>query len=113
MAKGSEVVHGDPLALAYMLFLFAAFLLVPALINRFFSSPGPPRSDSDEGGGGPPRRPLPPKPPRGGIPLGDSTPARIRLRDHSRLAQLLPARQRRRSREPERTPVRTSPPHGR
>jgi hypothetical protein len=107
MAKGSEVAHGDPLALLYMVFVFAGILFVPALISRFFSSPEPPRSDSDEGGGGPPRRPAPPRPPRGGIPLDDATPARVRLRDHRRLAQLLPSRERRPAREPARTPART------
>src|SRR4249920_2073794 len=100
MAKGSDVVRGDPLALLYTLFVFAAVLLIPAVISRFFSSPGPPRSDSDEGGGGPPRRPVPPTPPPGGIPLQDARPARARLRDHRRLAQRLPRRERRPVREP-------------
>ena len=112
MAKGTQVNQVDPLALVYMLMVFAGALFVPAIIGRFFSSPGPPRSDSDEGGGGPPRRPVPPTPPPGGIPLENAQPARVRLRDHRRLAQLLPMRQRRAPREPERSPARRSPARG-
>ncbi|HEY1568852.1 MAG TPA: hypothetical protein VGF68_17625, partial [Solirubrobacteraceae bacterium] len=51
--------------------------------------------------------PEAPKPPRGGIPLADAVPARVRLREHGRLSERLPSRQRRPSREPARRPVRT------
>ncbi len=84
-------------------------LLLPALRD----GPAPPGSDSgsDDGWGrGPRRPPRPPEPPRGGIPLPDAVQARIRLRDHGRLADHLPRRERRPAREPHRTPVRV---HGR
>jgi hypothetical protein len=104
--------HYDPLALVYMLIVFAAALLVPALIARF--SRGSSDSDGDGGdgrGGGGPRRPPPkkPGPPSGGLPLDHSQPARIRLRDGRRLGQRLPAPERRPVREPARRPGRTAP----
>ena len=37
----------------------------------------------------------------------DAVPARVRLRDHGRLSELLPGSERRPAREPQRTPVRT------
>jgi hypothetical protein len=71
-------------------------------------------SDSDPGGGwgdGPPPPDSPrPDHPRGGIPLDDAAPARIRLRGEARLADLLPTRARRPAREPERAPARTPRP---
>jgi hypothetical protein len=42
----------------------------------------------------------------GGLPLPDAVPARVRLRDHTRLADLLPTPPRRPERDPERTPRR-------
>ncbi len=85
----------------------AAALLLPALR----SGPDlPPRSDrGSDGGGGrrPPKTPTPSDPPRGGLPLPDAEPARVRLRDHRRLPDLLPHPERRPTREPEREPVRT------
>ncbi len=85
----------------------AAALLLPALR----SGPDlPPRSDrgSDDGGGRrPPKPPTPSDPPRGGLPRPDAEPARVRLRDHRRLPDLLPHPERRPTREPEREPVRT------
>ncbi len=82
----------------------AAALILPALRN----DPGlPPRNDSDDGGGHGPRRPEPPAgPPQGGLPLPDAEPASFRLRDHRRLGDLLPTRERRPAREPEREPAR-------
>ena len=66
-------------------------------------------SDGDDGWGRGPRTPdAPPTPPRGGLPLPDAVPARVRLREHGRLADRLPGHDRRPSREPERHPVRTS-----
>jgi hypothetical protein len=83
-----------------------AVLLIPALKDP----PAPNRrseGESDEGWGrGPKTPPKPPKPPRGGIPLPDATPARVRLRDHSRLAERLPRRERRQTREPTPRPIR-------
>jgi hypothetical protein len=64
--------------------------------------------DSDDGRGNKPLLPRPPSDrPRGGIPLPDAEPARVRLRDHRRLSELLPSRERRPAREPWRQPVRT------
>jgi hypothetical protein len=82
-----------------------AALLIPALKNE--QAPKR-RSDgeSDDGWGrGPKRPPSPPSPPRGGIPLPDAVPARARLRDHRRLSEQLPSRQRRPAREPVRRPA--------
>ena len=64
--------------------------------------------DSDDGWGhGPPRPPTQPSDaPRGGLPLPDAEPALIRLRDHRRLGDMLPRRERRPAREPARDPVR-------
>lgn len=85
----------------------AAALLLPALRG---TQDLPPRTDhdSDEGWGhGPPRPPSPLDLPPGGLPLPDAVPARVRLRDHRRLPELLPPHERRPAREPDRTPVRT------
>src|SRR5690348_8741169 len=82
-----------------------AVLIIPALRDP----PGPSSSDpgSDEGWGrGPKLPPKLPEPPRGGIPLPDAVPARVRLRDHRRLADFRRKRDRRPAREPQRTPVR-------
>jgi hypothetical protein len=112
MPNGSHIGNVDPLALVYTLIVFAAALLVPALIVRF--THGHSDSDGDKGdggGGGGPRRPPPkkPEPPSGGLPLDESQPARIRLRDGRRLGQRLPAPERRPVREPARRPARTAP----
>jgi hypothetical protein len=64
--------------------------------------------DSDDGRGNKPQHPRAPSGrPRGGIPLPDAEPSRVRLRDHRTLAERLPGYQRRPVREPSRTPVRT------
>jgi hypothetical protein len=83
-----------------------AVLIIPALRDGPGLPPNP-ESGSDEGGGwGPKRPPKSPDSPRGGIPLPDAVPAGVRLRDHRRLGDHLPARERRPSREPDRRPVR-------
>jgi hypothetical protein len=85
----------------------AAALLVPALRG---GPDLPPRTDrdSDDGWGhGPPSSPEPFDAPPGGLPLPDAQPTGVRLRDHRRLADLLPRRERRPAREPDREPVRT------
>jgi hypothetical protein len=112
VANESHIGHSDPLALVYMLIVFAAALLVPTLVTRF--SRGSSDSDGDGGdgrGGGGPRRPPPekPGPPSGGLPLDQSQAARIRFRDGRRLGQRLPVPARRPVREPARRPARTAP----
>jgi hypothetical protein len=82
-----------------------ALLMLPAL--RDHGSTWGSDSGSDDGWGrGPRRPPLPPTPPRGGIPLPDAEPARVRLRDHRRLADSYRSRDRRPAREPAREPHR-------
>jgi len=86
----------------------AAVLIIPALRDN--PDLPPRRSDpgSDDGWGrGPDRPPKAPDSPRGGIPLLDAVPARVRLRDHRTLREHLPRPERRPAREPGRTPVRT------
>jgi hypothetical protein len=57
--------------------------------------------EDDDGGGGGSKTPTPrPGAPTGGIPLPDSVPAGVRLRDHDRLGDKLPPRERRTIREP-------------
>lgn len=84
---------------------FAAVLIVYALRTP---PPAPPNQDwGSDGGWG--QRPVGPAPwaPDGGVPLPDAQPARVRLREHRRLAELLPRPERRPAREPVRRPVRT------
>jgi hypothetical protein len=79
-----------------------AVLLLPALRDDSTPQWGG-EGEADEGGGGgshtPPTRP---EPPIGGIPLPESAPASVRLRDHGRLGDKLPGRARRPAREPAR-----------
>lgn len=82
----------------------AAALLIPALR----SSDHPPRPEgSDDGWGNQPSPPTPPPSdkPGPGVPLPDALPARVRLRDHERLGDLVPRPERRPAREPSRQPV--------
>ncbi len=81
----------------------AVALVLPALRERPEIPPHP--NDGSDGGGGL-RRPSPETPvrPRGGVPLPDAVPARVRLREPSRLGDLRPARERRPAREPDRSP---------
>ena len=98
-----------PALLNLVILLFVIFF--PLILNRGGPPPGPSDSDSDDGWGKGPRPPrTPPDDPRGGIPLDDAVPARVRLRGHARLSDLLPARERRPTREPERRPVRQPSP---
>lgn len=95
--------------IAGLLYLVAVLVVVflPLILGRGGSPPGHSDSDSDDGWGrGPRQPPHPPSPPKGGIPLDDAEPARVRLRDGGRLADRLPARSRRPAREPHRRPVR-------
>jgi hypothetical protein len=96
--------------LAGLLYLVIVLLLVflPVLLGRGSSPPEGPDSDSDDGWGKGPGQPrIPPNAPRGGMPLPDADPARMRLRNHDRLTDHTPARDRRPAREPDRRPVRT------
>lgn len=83
----------------------AAALIFVALRGRP-DPPQPPSGESDGGGGLRPRLPRSPTRPKDGLPLPDAQPSRIRLREPGRLADRIPAHQRRPAREPERTPVR-------
>ena len=83
-------------------------LIVVAMREHDDDMRGHGETGSDDGWGNEPRRPRQPSDrPWGGIPLPDAKPSRLRLRDHRKLLDLLPRRERRPSREPERTPVRT------
>jgi hypothetical protein len=89
-----------------------AVMMIPALRDNPDSPPwwrdqGP----DDDWRRGPGETPKPPGPPRGGIPLPDAEQARVRLRDHGRLADYRPRRERRPTPEPQRRPVRTSRRH--
>lgn len=90
-------------------FGFGALLLLPCLRDERIE-PGVARREDDEGGGGGSDRlrPASPRGPRGGgIPLPDAVPARVRLRDRDRLADLLPGFERRPAHAPapSRTPA--------
>lgn len=86
--------------------------VVTALLVMFLRSDttrtwSPPDDGDGGGGGGGNDRLGPwvkPGPGGGGLPLPDAIPARVRLRDHTRLADLLPAPTRRPQREPGRGP---------
>ncbi len=92
--------------LVSILIVVAMVLLGLILYRR--SSPGPSDPNPGDGWRGPPPPDSPqPDRPRGGIPLDDAVTARVRLRGPGRLADRLPARDRRPAREPERAPART------
>jgi len=102
------LVPGSTTVFPYLLIM--AVLLGPACLPRSVLYPdhGAPSDcrDADDGGGGtPPGPPVPPTAPRGGIPLPDADPTRIRVRGHLR-RDLVPTRKRRATREPEHTPQR-------
>jgi hypothetical protein len=79
-------------------FGFAALLLLPLLRDERIVPVARPEEDDDAGGGGNDRLgPVVPRGPRpGGIPLPDAVPARVRLREPVRLADLFPSPARRR-----------------
>ena len=84
-----------------------AVLMVPALRDRRALHGRGSDSDSDGGWGNDRTRPRAPRDtPGGGLPLPDAVPARLRLRDHRRLRDHLPGRERRPAREPARRPER-------
>jgi hypothetical protein len=84
--------------------------LVGLILYRHGGSwPGPPDPNPGDDFGKGPRGPEPhgPEHPQGGIPLDHAAPARVRLRGKGRLADKLPARERRPVRKPARAPART------
>ncbi|HZV73194.1 MAG TPA: hypothetical protein VFF79_05720 [Conexibacter sp.] len=88
---------------------FGALLLLPLMRDERIVRSAHPGEEEDDGDGGNDRLgPAPPRGPRpGGIPLPDAVPARVRLREDARLADLLPGRERRREHAPlpSRTPA--------
>jgi hypothetical protein len=93
----------------FLALVCVAMLMIPLLRDGNWTPRWGSDSDSDDGWGrGPRQPPSRPEPPRGGIPLPDAVPARVRLRDHGSLADQRPRRDRRPAREPERTPVRVN-----
>jgi hypothetical protein len=91
------------------LVVFVVLVVVVGLVLGRHSRPGPSEPNDGEGWGKGPRGPEPqgPERPRGGIPLDDATPARVRLRGEGRLADKIPTRIRRPAREPNRSPAPT------
>jgi hypothetical protein len=86
-------------------FGFAAVMLLPLLRDERIVPVARGEEDDDAGGGNDRVRPSPrPDPRGGGIPLPDAVPARVRLREAARLADLLPGPPRRREHAP--TPTR-------
>jgi hypothetical protein len=84
--------------------LVLAVVFVPMFLGRGRSSPGPSDSDPEGGSGGGPREPRTPS--DGNLdrpPLDDADPTRFRLRDHAPPGNRQPFRNRRPSREPDRT----------
>ena len=72
-----------------------AVLMVTALRASPDDPPHSTNSDGDDGRGNKPRQPRAPSGrPRGGIPLPDAEPARVRLRDHRRASTEPPCRDR-------------------
>jgi hypothetical protein len=101
------------LVLVFVGLHLVGFLMIGLLVLMFLRSEtpdgwNPPDEDENDGGGGSDRVPpvAPDKPRPGGLPLPDAVPARVRLREPARLADVLPQRERRPAREPEREPVR-------
>lgn len=92
-------------------FAFAALLLLPCLRDESVAHLRRRGEEEDDGRGGSDRLPHAPSRPRGPggipIPLPDAVPARVRLRDGRRLADLLPGFERRPAHAPSRTPART------
>jgi hypothetical protein len=85
----------------------AAVLIVHAMKAAPTVAWRAPKGGSDDGPGSDRRGPVVlPRLPGGGLPLPDAEPARVRLRDHRRLADLTPSRERRPAREPVREPAR-------
>jgi hypothetical protein len=89
-------------------FGFAAVLLLPLLRDERVVPIAGRGEEEDEGGGGNDRvAPTAPRGPHGGgLPLPDAVPARVRLREPGRLADLLPPPNRRHEHAPTPAPAR-------
>jgi hypothetical protein len=105
------MVGDAELVLLFTILHVIALGLVTGLLVMFLRSDTsrawspPDDGDGGEGGGNDRLGPnVTPGPGGGGLPLPDSLPARVRLRDHTRLADLLPSPVRRPAREPSRSP---------
>jgi hypothetical protein len=94
------------LAIVVFIVLVAAVGLI--LVRRGGPTRGPSDPNPGDDWGDGPGPPDPPRPhhPRGGIPLDDAAPARVRLRSDGRLADGLPGWVRRPAHQPDRTPAR-------
>jgi hypothetical protein len=114
----ARMVTDAELVLLFTVLHVAGLAIVTVLLVMFLRadttrtwSP-PDEGDGGDGGGNDRLGPRStPGPGGGGLPLPDALPARVRLRDHSRLADRLPSPARRPAREPDRTPSRI--PHAR
>jgi hypothetical protein len=93
-------------ALHLVALAFGAVLFLMLLRSQTTDAWRPPPEDEDDGGGGGNdrrRRPTPPSP--GGIGLpAEASPARVRLREHGKLAERYPGRSRRPDHTPEPRP---------
>jgi hypothetical protein len=109
---------------AKLMALFAALHLIgmalaAGLLVMFMRSDNatvwrPPEDEGGGGGGGSDRLPpcRPSGPDGGGLPLPDALPARVRLRDGGRLADLMPRPDRRPAHAPGRAPTAPQVPAG-
>jgi hypothetical protein len=99
-------------ALVGLLIGLAVAFVPVVLILRRGPRRGPGDTNPEDGWGRGPKEPDTPRPdrPRGGIPLDDAAPARVRLRGKGRLADERPPRERRPAREPDRAPGRKTTP---
>jgi len=92
-------------------FGFATVLLLPLLRDERVVPLAHRGEEEDDGGGGGGNDRVAPTPPRGpwggGLPLPDAVPARVRLREPARLADLLPRAPRRREHAPLPSPSRS------
>ena len=109
MPKGSHIGGYDPLALAYVLIVFAAALLVPALIARFARRPSDSDGDGGDGAVAADRGAHHPSRRTTGTPSAacrsSSQGRRESAARRPSLGQRLPARPRRQVREPARPPA--------
>lgn len=93
----------------HLLGLILVCVLLVLFLRSDATSPWSPGDDEAGGGGGGSNDRLAPRDSRGprggGLPLPDAAPARVRLREPARLADLLASRPRRGAPEPARRPV--------
>jgi hypothetical protein len=94
------------IAVIHLLGLGCVAVLVVFALRQGTNEGSRGESGADDGWGNKPRDPPQPSDrPWGGVPLPDAGQSRQRLRDHQTLSQLLPHRERRPAREPERRPT--------